>query len=102
MASTVRYQPPSNPEWALLVNKPELGTACERIAGKGKTIAEALSVDFTETGEYARSFDIQRSTWFTRGKPRAAADLVNTCDHAAFVELRHHVLSRTGGALGAL
>lgn len=87
----------------------EIRSACREIADKAKGIAEALSQDFRITGDYADSFSVQETTIAWTGTypgPRAAAQLVNTSDHAAAVEWGnahdhkpHHVLGRTLAAL---
>jgi hypothetical protein len=98
MAVTVRYVPPSEADWARLVNKPQINTAMQRIAAHGVVFAQSISP--VDTGEYARSFSIETSSAVISGKPRQAVDLVNDAPHAIFVELRHHVLTRTAGFLG--
>ena len=102
MATDVRYEPPSEADWTRLVNKPQINTSMQRIAGQG--MGFAISISPFDTGVYAGSFDVQSSTssMTFRGKTRQAVDLVNTADHALLVELKHRVLARTAGFIGGL
>lgn len=101
MPTIVNYEPPSVPDWQALVNKPEIGTALERTAGRGMAFAQTISQEFRRTGEYSGSFEIDRTATVVRGKPRPAVNLANTSDHATLVELKHHVLARTRDYLNA-
>jgi hypothetical protein len=81
----------------------------KQVADKGKDIAIGLAQDFRVTGDYADSFEVVETTIAWEGEypgPRAAAQLINTSDHAAAVEWGnehdhkpHHVLARTLDAL---
>lgn len=88
----------------------QMRKALAEVAEKAKGIAEGLSQDFRVTGEYVDSFEVREATIEWTGEhsgPRAAAQLVNTSDHAAAVEWgnehshkNHRVLGRTLDALG--
>lgn len=92
-----------------MANGPEIRAALAEVATKGKGIAEGLAQDFRITGDYADSFEVRDETIQWQGRfsgPRAAAQLVNTSDHAVAVEFGnehvphpHHVLGRTAAAL---
>lgn len=89
------YVPPSQSEWTRLATGPEVRSALEDVATKGRAVAESLAATFTETGDYASSFDVRMTVGPFAGHQRAIALLGNASDHAAQVELRHHVLART-------
>jgi hypothetical protein len=78
--------------WA---NGPEIQDSMVRIAERGKRVAEGLSEDFRETGEYADAFEVRPVTVVVKGKSRAAAELRNNSGHAAAVEFGY------GGRAGA-
>lgn len=92
-----------------IARSPEVRAALAAVAMKAKGIAEGLSADFTDTGDYASSFKIESDTIEWTGEypgRRAAAYLVNDSDHATAVEWGnsrnhkpHHVLGRTLGML---
>jgi hypothetical protein len=68
----------------------EIATAVLAIAEKGKAEAEAMSADFTDSGDYEKSFHVrpeitQLRTGFGTHSV-ATAILENTSDHAAAVE----------------
>lgn len=98
------YQPNSS-GFQQIANSPEMRAALKAVAEKGKSIAQGLAQDFRVTGDYADSFEVRETTIPWDGQypgPRAAAQLVNTSDHAAAVEWgnqhahkAHHVLGRT-------
>lgn len=73
-----------------LAAAPAMGDAMEQIAQPGLAWAEANAP--RATGEYARSFEVRRVV--IDGKSCAA--LVNTADHAVFVEWANgtHLLAR--------
>lgn len=92
-----------------IARSPAMRAALAAVATKAKGIAEGLSADFADTGDYARSFKVEAETIEWRGEypgRRAAAYLVNDSDHAVAVEWGnskdhkpHHVLGRTLGML---
>lgn len=92
-----------------IARSPEMRAALEAAARRAQTIAEGLSTDFTDTGDYLAHFEVEADTIDWAGEypgRRAAAYLVNDSGHAAAVEWGsarnhkpHHVLSRTLGML---
>jgi hypothetical protein len=98
---------------------PEVAAAVLAVVEKAKAIAEGLSIDFVETGDYIGSFEasveIQELPAAGRSPSHRAAVglLVNTSDHAVAVEYgfkgrsdaptrkAHRVLGRTLAALEA-
>jgi hypothetical protein len=54
----------------------------ERKARKVETLAQQLYAPHRKTGEYGRSFTLER----TRIRGKAAVRLLNTSDHAAYLE----------------
>ena len=96
---------PSRAGVAKFLRSPQISAALLAIAENGKTYAESISP--RETGDYASSWKVSRSTFTVKGEPRAAAKLENTSGHAAAVEFgyagranrpgqsRHRVLGRT-------
>jgi hypothetical protein len=96
---------PNDGGFRAIANSPEVKAALKAVAEKGKSIARGLAQDFRVTGDYADSFEVREVTIRWDGEypgPRAAAQLVNTSDHAAAVEWGnehahkpHHVLGRT-------
>lgn len=94
-----------------IARSPAVRAALAAVANKGKAIAEGLSADFADTGDYASHFKVEAETIEWRGEypgRRAAAYLVNDAPYAAAVEWGnsrdhkpHHVLGRTLGMLNA-
>lgn len=92
-----------------IARSPAMRAALAAVATKAKGIAEGLSADFADTGDYASHFKVEADTIEWRGEypgRRAAAYLVNDSDHAVAVEWGnsrdhkpHHVLGRTLGML---
>lgn len=112
MAKDVTYQPPSKEDWVAIATNPDLVSALTVTAERGKVHAEALSAEFTKTGHYEESFELQHEvqTYHKRGRARtrAAVLLVNTAEYAAALEdgwgsvdrpPAHHVLARVKALL---
>lgn len=106
MPATVKFNDKAFIELAV---GPEVRAACMAEVAKAKAIAEALAAEFTDTGDYASSFDTEDVTVVGIGRePRGGARLVNSSNHATAVELGpykttvtgHRVLGRTLEALG--
>lgn len=78
-----------------LAATPQMQHAMVEAAQRGKTWAEQNSP--RRTGEYARSFEVQPATI----DGTAGARLVNTSDHAVYVEWANgtHVLARAVDAI---
>ena len=85
---------------------PEVTRVVLEIATKGLPIAQALSADFTNDGDYLANFNVRADIAELRtgfgAHPVAAGVLENTSGHAAAVEWgnkhshkAHHVLGRT-------
>lgn len=98
-----------------MATSPKMQEVVLRVAEKAKTIAEGISQEFRDTGEYADSFEIipTEVTVNIRFPHKAAgAQLRNTAGYAAAVEWgkggtaaqpgrkAHHVLARTLAELG--
>lgn len=72
------------------------GAACQAGAERGKKWAEANSP--VRTGEYQGSFEVVPADVTVAGETRKGARLVNTSDHAKWVEWGRgakHVLARS-------
>lgn len=85
---------------------PEIARVVEEIATKGLAIAEGLALEFTDSGDYLKSFNVGvEITDLHTGygsHPVVTGVLENTSGHAAAVEWgnkhdhrAHHVLGRT-------
>lgn len=83
--SSATYVPDESGFRALAVG-PELLAACMAVAERGRAYAEVISAPFSDTGEYAGSFDVQPAVTVVNRLPRASARLENTAPHAAAVE----------------
>jgi len=85
---------------AEMLNGPEMHKLVGTFADAGRNYAVAISP--VDSGEYAKSFEVERGLTSGRigrraNSRRAMARLHNKADHAAAVEWfhGHHVLSRT-------
>lgn len=80
-----------------LMNDPEMVAVLRAAAERGAEYAASIAP--RDTGEYARSFEVETSTKSGPAHDRAEARLINTSDHATQVEFVNHggarVLGRT-------
>lgn len=104
---------PNSAAFFEIVNSEEVKAALHAIAEKGIGYAEAISAEFTDTGDYIKNFGTEDvKAQVGRTPPRNAVLLVNNSNHAAAVEYGYHgrakdedvtsahnVLSRTAGFL---
>lgn len=97
---TVEYNRPSKPEFEQLATNPSLVIALHATALRGQVHAVALAAEFSKTGHYAESFEIQEDTETVRGTKRAVALLVNTAAYAARVEDGEIVTVKSGPRKG--
>lgn len=92
--------------WAALAISPQVEAAVVAAATKGLPVAQALSADFTKTGDYLEGFNVRSAVTELRtgfgSHPVVVGILENTSGHAAAVEWGnshdhkpHHVLGRT-------
>lgn len=93
------YDPPSQAEWVRIATNPQLAGAVRSRTNQAKTIAISESASFTDTGQYASSFEVEVFVKVIRGRGfrgnRVVGRLSNRAPYAANVERKHKVLSRT-------
>lgn len=100
MAGDVIYEAPSEAAWTEIATNPELNQVLLQVGREAADLARGMSLEFSDTGEYANSFETNLEVQVVAGTPRSVVVLANTSDHAVEVEEGVHHSGRGHRVLG--